>query len=194
MGKARPGRRGWRGRASRSIRHSLFHDFPFLLAHKSEHIIATKSAAVLMRWHGCGREVDEDGEGAPWKEQETWEGEQIKKASMHVGAQDRAAAAAQYDFVIDDQIEFIKDQALAGDLVPRPPLLHPHPAQQCRKPCSSSGLDVQRTMLPCLGCGKAEAGAGERAFCVWTCVAGVWLWVCRLSVCSETHFNLGTRE
>lgn len=70
----------------------------------------------------CRREVDEDGEGAPWKEQETWEGEQIKKASMHVGAQDRARAAAQYDFVIDDQIEFIKDQALAGDLV-RP--LHP---------------------------------------------------------------------
>ena len=66
--------------------------------------------------------MDEDGEGAPWKEQETWEGEQIKKASMHVGAQDRARAAAQYDFVIDDQIEFIKDQALAGDLV-RP--LHP---------------------------------------------------------------------
>ncbi|KAK9845793.1 hypothetical protein WJX81_002540 [Elliptochloris bilobata] len=62
------------------------------------------------------REVDEDGEGAPWREQETWEGEQIKKASMRVGAQDRAAAAAQYDFVIDDQIEFIKDQALAGDL------------------------------------------------------------------------------
>ena len=87
-----------------------------------------------MRQHGCGREVDEDGEGAPWKEQETWEGEQIKKASMHVGAQDRAAAAAQYDFVIDDQIEFIKDQALAGDLVPRPPLPHPRPAQQCREP------------------------------------------------------------
>jgi len=63
------------------------------------------------------RETEENGEGAPWKEQETWEGEQIKKASMRVGAQDRAAAAAAYDFVIDDQIEFIKDQALAGDLV-----------------------------------------------------------------------------
>jgi len=75
------------------------------------------------------RETEENGEGAPWKEQETWEGEQIKKASMRVGAQDRAAAAAAYDFVIDDQIEFIKDQALAGDLVRlRPGLLCPTPS------------------------------------------------------------------
>jgi len=72
------------------------------------------------------RETEENGEGAPWKEQETWEGEQIKKASMRVGAQDRAAAAAAYDFVIDDQIEFIKDQALAGDLVRLRPALPYH--------------------------------------------------------------------
>ena len=30
------------------------------------------------------REVDEDNEAAPWKEQENWEGEQIRKASMKV--------------------------------------------------------------------------------------------------------------
>ena len=87
----------------------------------------------------CRREVDEDGEGAPWKEQETWEGEQIKKASMHVGAQDRARAAAQYDFVIDDQIEFIKDQALAGDLVRR---CIPTPAGQGRSLAMSCAWSV----------------------------------------------------
>lgn len=69
----------------------------------------------------CGsalfREVDEDEEAAPWKEQEHWETDQIKKASMHVGARDQKASAQEYEFVFDDQIDFIKDMALAGDVV-----------------------------------------------------------------------------
>ena len=63
------------------------------------------------------REVDEDNEAAPWKEQENWEGEQIAKASMAVGAKDKPKQAQQYDYVFEDQIDFITDMALAGDVV-----------------------------------------------------------------------------
>ena len=61
--------------------------------------------------------MDEDDEAAPWKEQENWEADQIKKASMKVGSKDKAKQAQQYEFVFEDQIDFIKDMALAGDVV-----------------------------------------------------------------------------
>ncbi len=61
--------------------------------------------------------MDEDNEAAPWREQENWEGEQIRKASMQVGAKDKKAAAQQYEYVFEDQIDFITDMALAGDVV-----------------------------------------------------------------------------
>lgn len=67
------------------------------------------------------REVDEDDEAAPWKEQENWEADQIKKATMKVGSKDKAKQAQQYDFVFEDQIDFITDMALAGDVVRTPP-------------------------------------------------------------------------
>lgn len=63
------------------------------------------------------REVDEDDEAAPWKEQENWEADQIKKASMKVGSKDKVKQVQQYEFVFEDQIDFIKDMALAGDVV-----------------------------------------------------------------------------
>ena len=79
----------------------------------------------------CGvvvcREVDEEDEATPWKEQENWEADQIKKATMKVGSKDKAKQAQQYEFVFEDQIDFIKDLALAGDVV-RP----------CHAPCLPS--------------------------------------------------------
>jgi pre-mRNA-splicing factor ATP-dependent RNA helicase DHX16 len=73
------------------------------------------------------REVDEEDEATPWKEQENWEADQIKKATMKVGSKDKAKQAQQYEFVFEDQIDFIKDMALAGDVV-RP----------CQPPCLPS--------------------------------------------------------
>lgn len=58
-------------------------------------------------------EVEDDS--APWKEQEGWEAHQIAKATQQYGAKDKAAAE-QYDFVFEDQIDFIKDEYLAGDV------------------------------------------------------------------------------
>ena len=65
----------------------------------------------------CSREVEDDEEATPWKEQENWEADQIKKASMAVGAQDRRKGQKAYDLVLPDQIEFITDMVMAGDVV-----------------------------------------------------------------------------
>lgn len=65
----------------------------------------------------------EEDESAPWREQEGWEDSQIAKASQRYGAKDKARGKAeQYDFVFEDQIDFIKDEYLAGQA---PNLLHP---------------------------------------------------------------------
>ena len=71
------------------------------------------------------READDEAAAAadaPWAKQEAFEAEQIRKATMNVGVkhkqgkgEDAAAAAAEYDFVFEDQIEFIVDTYLAGD-------------------------------------------------------------------------------
>ena len=82
------------------------------------------------------REVDEDNEAAPWKEQENWEGEQIAKASMAVGARDKPKQAQQYDYVFEDQIDFITDMALAGDVVRVPSSLRRVSLAQRRRRCT----------------------------------------------------------
>ncbi len=61
--------------------------------------------------------MDENDEAAPWKEQENWEQEQIRKAGMAVGSRAGKAKPKEYDFVFEDQIDFIKDSAMAGVLV-----------------------------------------------------------------------------
>jgi pre-mRNA-splicing factor ATP-dependent RNA helicase DHX16 len=65
------------------------------------------------------READEEtaaAADAPWAQQEAFEAEQIKKATMKMGAKDKTKAKEQeYDFVFEDQIEFIVDAYLAGD-------------------------------------------------------------------------------
>lgn len=62
------------------------------------------------------REKDEGDDAAPWTEQERWEQEQLKRTRMAGGAMDAAAGQPQYDFVFEDQIEFIKDAMITGNL------------------------------------------------------------------------------
>ncbi|KAL4546348.1 hypothetical protein Ndes2526B_g01575 [Nannochloris sp. 'desiccata'] len=68
------------------------------------------------------READEENAAAaeaPWAQQEAFEAEQIKKASIKVGAKDKhirnKGKEQAYDFVFEDQIDFIVDAYLAGD-------------------------------------------------------------------------------
>ena len=75
-------------------------------------VMSAEDCAGLSR-----REVEDDEEATPWKEQENWEADQIKKAAMGVGAKDRRKGAKEYDLVLPDQIEFITDMVMAGDVV-----------------------------------------------------------------------------
>ena len=47
-------------------------------------------------------------------EQEQWEEEQSKMAAVHFGAKDRREKSSDYDYVFEDQIEFISHEILAG--------------------------------------------------------------------------------
>ncbi|PRW59127.1 pre-mRNA-splicing factor ATP-dependent RNA helicase DHX16 isoform A [Chlorella sorokiniana] len=61
------------------------------------------------------RDVEaEEKQETPWAQQEQFEAEQIKKAASKFGAKDRKSKAESYDYVFEDQIEFIVDQYLAG--------------------------------------------------------------------------------
>jgi len=64
------------------------------------------------------RDVEDEKAAAaetPWAQQEAFEAEQIKKALTKVGRTDAKAAGAQYDFVFEDQINFIVDSYLKGE-------------------------------------------------------------------------------
>ena len=60
------------------------------------------------------RDVKEEEETTPWAEQQNWESEQIRKASMRVGSKDKAKK--EYDLVFEDQIDFIMDKVEVGDI------------------------------------------------------------------------------
>lgn len=65
------------------------------------------------------REPEEEAVAAketPWSQQEAFEAEQIKKAVGRGGVPQQGSLPGQeYEFVFEDQIEFIVDQHLAGD-------------------------------------------------------------------------------
>lgn len=64
----------------------------------------------------CFREPEED-DSAPWKEQENWEGDQIRRALKKAGPKDRKLPAEQYEYVFENQIDFITDAAARGEMV-----------------------------------------------------------------------------
>ena len=70
----------------------------------------------ITSFQGCNwcRDVNEEEETTPWAEQQTWEAEQIKKASMKVGSKDKRKQ--EYDLVFEDQIDFITDHIENGNL------------------------------------------------------------------------------
>ena len=63
------------------------------------------------------RETDDVDAKNPHREQEEWEKHQISAATMTYGAKDKKAVNPEYDFVFEDQIDFVKTEALAGTLV-----------------------------------------------------------------------------
>eukprot|EP00271_Cylindrocystis_brebissonii_P023434 TRINITY_DN9716_c0_g2_i1.p1 TRINITY_DN9716_c0_g2~~TRINITY_DN9716_c0_g2_i1.p1 ORF type:complete len:1086 (-),score=351.57 TRINITY_DN9716_c0_g2_i1:963-4220(-) len=51
----------------------------------------------------------------PFAEQEAWEQHQIRKATLSFGAANKKQPHLEYEYVFEDQIEFIKDSIMAGD-------------------------------------------------------------------------------
>eukprot|EP00884_Botryococcus_braunii_P008381 jgi/Botrbrau1/17544/Bobra.0864s0003.1 len=72
---------------------------------------------ALSQVEGLCRDAEDPEEDAtPWKEQENWEAEQIRKANQKTGAKDRKSKAQEYDLVFEDQINFITDLVYEGTL------------------------------------------------------------------------------
>eukprot|EP00898_Chlorokybus_atmophyticus_P001287 jgi/Chlat1/2159/Chrsp17S02733 len=79
------------------------------------HVRQDKRFEVAMQRY---RDTEEgDGKMNPFAEQEAWEEHQLHKASMKFGAKDQKKKVEDYEFVFEDQIDFIKDELLAGERV-----------------------------------------------------------------------------
>ena len=66
------------------------------------------------------RDVDEEEAGeTPWEQQEALEREQIKRAVTRVGSKDKKKSQDEYDLVFEDQIDFIIDSYMKGDVLVR---------------------------------------------------------------------------
>ncbi|CAH9057308.1 unnamed protein product [Cuscuta epithymum] len=67
-------------------------------------------AVALQRY----RDPDANDKMNPFAEQEAWEDHQIGKATLKFGSKDRKAKSDDYQFVFEDQIEFIKAAVMDG--------------------------------------------------------------------------------
>lgn len=59
--------------------------------------------------------MDDTDEATPWKEQERWEAAQMKKTNRLKDAKDDIQK--KYEILLEDQIDFIKHEYLAGERV-----------------------------------------------------------------------------
>ena len=73
---------------------------------------AEKRYGVLKKRYDDGANENEQ---TVWGQQETLEKEQIARAAMPVGAKDRKSDKKAYEFVFEDQIDFIVDSYMKGD-------------------------------------------------------------------------------
>lgn len=74
---------------------------------------SAKYEVLTQRYRDVEAEAEAQQE-TPWAQQEAFEAEQIKRAQRTSGSKDKKAKADSYDYVFEDQIEFIVDQYLAG--------------------------------------------------------------------------------
>lgn len=77
---------------------------------------AEKRYGVLKAKYTDGDKAD-GNEQTVWGQQEMLEKEQISRAAIPVGAKDRKSKEKAYDFVFEDQIDFIVDSYMKGDNV-----------------------------------------------------------------------------
>ncbi|KAJ8451442.1 hypothetical protein Cgig2_017833 [Carnegiea gigantea] len=69
-------------------------------------------AVALQRYRDGG---ESGGKMNPFAEQDAWEEHQIGKATLKFGSKDKKQSADNYEFVFEDQIDFIKASVMEGD-------------------------------------------------------------------------------
>ncbi|KAJ8451438.1 hypothetical protein Cgig2_017829 [Carnegiea gigantea] len=71
-------------------------------------------AVALQR---CRYGGESGGKMNPFAEQDAWEEHQIGKATLKFGSKDKKQSADSYEFVFEDQIDFIKASVMEGDKI-----------------------------------------------------------------------------
>ncbi|KAL8139986.1 hypothetical protein V2J09_006007 [Rumex salicifolius] len=91
-----------------------------------------------------------DGEAGakmnPFAEQEAWEEHQIGKATLKFGAKNKKLSSDDYEFVFEDQIEFIKTSVMDGDKFENE--MSPDSLEDAKALSESEKLQEDRKTLP----------------------------------------------
>ncbi|GAB2227982.1 hypothetical protein Droror1_Dr00009811 [Drosera rotundifolia] len=61
------------------------------------------------------KDRESGGKLNPFAEQEAWEDHQIGKATLKFGSKNKKQSADEYEFVFEDQIDFVKESVMDGD-------------------------------------------------------------------------------
>ncbi|KDP35779.1 hypothetical protein JCGZ_10415 [Jatropha curcas] len=85
----------------------------------------------------------------PFAEQEAWEDYQIGKASLKFGSKNKKQISDDYQFVFEDQIEFIKESVMDGDKFDDQ--LHAESLDESRGKTALEKLQEERKTLPIYG-------------------------------------------
>ncbi|XP_010538373.1 PREDICTED: pre-mRNA-splicing factor ATP-dependent RNA helicase DEAH1 [Tarenaya hassleriana] len=92
------------------------------------------------------RDLDASDKMNPFAEQEAWEDHQIGKATLNFGAKNKKQTSDDYQYVFEDQIDFIKASVLAGenyeDEMPT------EPSQDSKAKSDFEMLQEERKLLP----------------------------------------------
>ncbi|KAL9243279.1 hypothetical protein vseg_017186 [Gypsophila vaccaria] len=67
---------------------------------------------LLERYRDAG---ESGGKMNPFADQENWEGHQSGKATLKFGSKDKKPSADNYEFVFEDQIDFVRQSVMEGD-------------------------------------------------------------------------------
>ncbi|CAN1851424.1 Pre-mRNA-splicing factor ATP-dependent RNA helicase DEAH1 [Linum perenne] len=82
----------------------------------------------------------------PFAEQEAWEDHQIGKATLKFGSRNKKQASDDYQFVFEDQIDFIKESVMDGDKFEKD--LSPEALEELQAKTGFEKLQEDRKTLP----------------------------------------------
>ncbi|CAN1351274.1 Pre-mRNA-splicing factor ATP-dependent RNA helicase DEAH1 [Linum perenne] len=102
-----------------------------------------KRFSVAEQRYGDGSAPDKMN---PFAEQEAWEDHQIGKATLKFGSRNKKQASDDYQFVFEDQIDFIKESVMDGDKFEKD--LSPEALEELQAKTGFEKLQEDRKTLP----------------------------------------------